>query len=229
MSAETVQTIMRRIGDDPAFRERFGNERDEALAEYAQGLTENERDSLTALDGELIEGIAGLGTRRGGWRQALVPSSFKEAGALLLTAVLALTFVGMLFVTIATLGSDPRGVAIGNTTQQVDEYGRAKELLNVVVPLFGAAVTFWLGVAIESRQADENQQAKEREMVAREGAEKQEREMRSTAIPALHAAKARYRSARVSASGEGPAGMPSEGATADVERIIDDALRKLGG
>jgi hypothetical protein len=71
------------------------------------------------------------------WRQALVPTSFKEGGALLPTAVLAIVFAAVLVVTLFRLGSDPHGVEIGSTTQQVDEFGRAKDLLGVVVPLLG--------------------------------------------------------------------------------------------
>lgn len=160
MSVEVVQAILRRASEDREFRRRLATDPDAALIPYRERLTEKEWTSISSIDSELIDVLSGLRAPAGGWRGALVPSSFKEAGALLLTGVLALTFVGMLIVTLVSVGTDPRGVSIGDTTQPVDEFGRAKDLLNVVVPLFGAAVTFWLGVAVESRRADDNQRRK---------------------------------------------------------------------
>jgi hypothetical protein len=47
-------------------------------------------------------------------------------------------------------------------TQMVDSYGRAKDILSIVMPLFSAAVTFWLGVAVEGGRADTNARTAER-------------------------------------------------------------------
>src|SRR5262245_19158543 len=38
----------------------------------------------------------------------------------------------------------------------LDPFARTMDLLTLLLPLFSAAVSFWLGVAIEGRRADQN-------------------------------------------------------------------------
>lgn len=90
------------------------------------------------------------------------PSSFKEifGGALSLVLIGLLCYVaGKTFGMMDVL---PQAVNVGNATQVVDTYARSKDLLTTLFPLFGAVVTFWLGVAVEGKRADQNQDTADR-------------------------------------------------------------------
>jgi len=100
------------------------------------------------------------GNKKGIWAW-LRSISFKE----LIGAVLSGVLIGLLcFVTARTFGMMdvlPQTVTVGETVQLVDTYARSKELLSTLFPLFAAVVTFWLGVAIEGKRADQNRDAAE--------------------------------------------------------------------
>jgi hypothetical protein len=165
------------------------------------------------------------------WRRAFVPSSFKEGGALVLTAVLAIVFAAMLVVTLSRLGSDPHGVEIGGTTREVDEFGRAKDLLGVVVPLFAAAVTFWLGVAVEGRRADQNEDAAHSEAAQREIAQAEAHRIGNRASEALAEASGALTPATSAGGAEGGEQRAGRGAggpdLAQVRAILDRARREI--
>lgn len=79
---------------------------------------------------------------------------------------------------------------IEGNIQVVDTFGRAKDLLNIFFPLFGAVVTFWLGVAVEGRRADHNEAEAKQAKVEKEAAEVGARKAHNAAVEALDEAGA---------------------------------------
>lgn len=185
MSTEAVRELLGRAAHDGRFAALLESDREAALAEQGQRLTAQERawlasapkDVLPALSRTVPEELkdSGRATRL----------SVKELGALLLTAVLVLVFVAVIVQTLRTVNEDPRGVQVGDTTQLVSPFANAKDLLGVVLPLFGAAVTFWLGAAVEGRRADANGKAAEQAAEERDLAKRQANDTRTTAAEAL--------------------------------------------
>ena len=193
MSAEAVAKVLAKAQTDADFRAKLKADPSAALSKF-RSLTKEEIASLSQLPASVIDGLATLGQSSSKKANQL---TFRDYGAMGLTVVLVLIFVPVLVVTLYLINSDPRGVVIGQATQVVDSYGRAKDILSIVLPLFSAAVTFWLGVAIEGRRADTNAQTAER--AAAEGADAkrgqqaakdQEHQTRLVAVDALNQAEA---------------------------------------
>lgn len=97
--------------------------------------------------------------------------SFKEWCAAGVSLVLIGLLIGVLIPTYSIANSLPQVVKVGDAYQLVDTFSRAKDLLVILFPLFGAVVTFWLGTAIEGKRADENQQKADAEAKNRAEAE----------------------------------------------------------
>jgi hypothetical protein len=101
-------------------------------------------------------------------------------------------------------------VDVGGSLQTVDEYGRAKDLLLVIVPLFGAVVTFWLGVAIEGRRADEHKENAAQAGKERDEAKESERKKTTTAATVIAEIKQAIKHLRAGSSEPGTRGAPGE-------------------
>jgi hypothetical protein len=158
MSREAVKEIIAKARTDRAFEQQLLDDPATALTPYADRLSAEEVERLSSVRADPFALAALIDERPDPWRRSLTPSSFKEAGGSVLSLVLVLAFMTLVIVALVRIGSDPRAVDVGGSSQTVDEYGRAKDLPLVIVPLFGAVVTFWLGVAVEGRRADEHKQ-----------------------------------------------------------------------
>jgi hypothetical protein len=74
-----------------------------------------------------------------------VGPSIKVIGAVVSTVVTAAIALWWLYVVYQRLGVKPEVDKAGNVV--LDEYGRAKDILLVVLPLFTAALAYWTGSA----------------------------------------------------------------------------------
>jgi hypothetical protein len=159
MSKEQVQKVIDKALADASFRQKLFANPKEALNDYRDKLTAEEIAGLIALTPDVFEGIEAsveAASKPTPWYQ---PISFRETGGAVLSLVLIALMAVVLGYVVREIGSDPRGVKIGDAFQIVNTWERAKDLLSILFPLFGAVVTFWLGVAVEGRRADDNKQA----------------------------------------------------------------------
>lgn len=179
MSQEVVENIIRRAATDSAFRKKLSSEPNAALEEYKDKLTDAERAALKAIKNEVMEGFAAvLKKEERPWWQ---PASFKELGG----ALLSLFLIGLLLYaawqTYGLINVTPQTYDVGDNTQVVDTFSRAKDLLNILFPLLSAVVTFWLGVAVEGRRADDLSHTADQEREERLNAEAARADAENTA------------------------------------------------
>jgi len=173
MSNETVQKVVEKAATDAAFRQKLvaSATQDQALEPYKKDLTEDEIVGLKALTEVTLEGIEASirSAKRTHWYE---PSAFRELGAAILSLFVLIIMLIVVAVAVVELGSDPRtivtggttdaqGVVTGGTSTVVDEWDRAQDLITILFPLFTAVLSFWLGVAVEGRRADENKKTAE--------------------------------------------------------------------
>ncbi len=85
------------------------------------------------------------------------PANFREAAAAVLSGFLLGLLVYAVWAAFSQVNEVPIMVEQGGNTQFIDPFDRAKELLDILFPLLGAVVTFWLGVTVEGRRADQNE------------------------------------------------------------------------
>jgi CBS domain containing-hemolysin-like protein len=167
-----IEKVLTQLGD-PEFREKMRKNSDEALKGYQ--LSDMERILLK----EMAKGYAT------DLQQAKIPgrlsASLKEWGAMLVSVLLLSVLVWVLIQTYGQIASLPQSVKIGDTTQVVDMFARAKDLLSVLFPLFAAVVTFWLGVTVEGKRADDNKETADKESEDRASAEERERTTKANA------------------------------------------------
>lgn len=158
MSKEEVQKVIDKAATNATFRQLLFRNADEALKDHKSKLTDEEVAGLKALTPEVFEGIEAsidAAAKPSPWWH---PSSFKETGGTVLSLVLLVMMAGVLGYALQEIDSDPRSVMVGDAVQTVNSWDRAKDLISIFFPLFGAVVSFWLGVAVEGRRADENKQ-----------------------------------------------------------------------
>jgi hypothetical protein len=185
MSADIVQAVLKKLGNDPEFRQRM---REDAAATLEKDYTKEQLTDIEKM--ALVEMATGfvndIKTSLKSWWK---PTSFKEIGG----ATLSLVLLGLLIYATTQLfglvNAIPQVVTVGNTNQVVDTYSRAKDLFSILFPLFAAVVSFWLGTAIEGQRADQNQQTAENESNKRETAEKSTGKIKAIAAGSLGAAK----------------------------------------
>lgn len=212
MSREAVSEIVAKAREDETFRNALLASPAEALAPYAGRLTEQEVHALSAAASEpfAVAALVAAPAAAEPWWRPLVPSSFKEFGGTLLSLVLVLAFLLSLVFVLGRIGSDPRAVTVGGREEAVDEYLRAKDILVLIVPLFGAVVTFWLGVAIEGRRADEHKETAEQAGKDRDDAKESERKKTSTASAVLAEVGQAVKRLRTRSDEVGTRGLPGE-------------------
>jgi hypothetical protein len=232
MSRETVSEIIARAREDAAFRATLLTDPEQALAAYAGRLTSEERDALSTAASEPFALAALVDRPPSPWWSTLVPSSFREVGGTFLSIMLVIAFLLSLVLVLTRIGTDPRGVAIGGRDETVDEFARAKDVLGIIVPLFGAVVTFWLGVAVEGRRADDHRQNAVQAGKERDDAKDNERRKTTTAATALAEAGGALRQLRTQAPEEGARGLPGEepelgDQLTRIEDMLDQARRRV--
>ncbi len=87
--------------------------------------------------------------------------SFREVGAAILSvAVIVLTAV-VLWNTVDLTSKPPQTYAVGTETLTYSPFDRAKDILNIVIPLFSAVLAYWLGVKSEGDTNKAQQRALE--------------------------------------------------------------------
>ena len=87
--------------------------------------------------------------------------SFREVGAAILSvAVIVLTAV-VLWNTVDLVSKPPQTYAVGTETLTYSPFDRAKDILNIVIPLFSAVLAYWLGVKSEGDRNNTLQRALE--------------------------------------------------------------------
>jgi hypothetical protein len=232
MSREAVSEIIRRARSDDAFRTVLLSNPTETLAPYEGRLSEDEKRTLVEAADDPFALAAAVESASDAWWRPLVPSSFKEVGGSVLSIVLVVAFLLSLVFVIARIGSNPRGVTIGGQAERVDEFLRAKDVLAIVVPLFGAVVTFWLGVAIEGRRADEHKANAVQAGKQRDDAKESERKKTTVAATALAEVGQAVKNLRRSAGEAGTRGLPGDeteltGRLDDLESLLDETRRRV--
>lgn len=166
---------------DSTFAQALKENPEEALQSY--DLTTDEIAQLKSLTPQLFKTLrqSTFSSTQAWFR----PANFREAGA----AVLSLGLVGLLLyaaiVTFTQVNTTPISYTVGGAAFVVDPYDRAKDLLEIIFPLFGALVTFWLGVTVEGRRADRNEADAEEAKAGKAAAEQDATEVKETASTAL--------------------------------------------
>ncbi len=163
--SQFLQEVLNRLGTEPKFRESMKKDPKAALTKYAT-LDDAEKQALSAMAMGFSSDLAT--GRKVQW--------IKDWGPMILSALLLVVFIYVLHSTLLQITIPPEGVPVGENTQVFDRYERAKDLLDSLFPLFSAVVTFWLGVTVESKRADQNQDTAE---------ESQERENETIEATAL--------------------------------------------
>jgi hypothetical protein len=210
MSREAVNEIIAKARTDRAFEQQLLDDPAAALDPYAERLTAQEKEQLSSIRADPFTLAALIDERPEPWWRSFTPGSFKEVGGSVLSLVLVLAFMTLLIVALVRIGSDPRAVDVGGSSQTVDEYSRAKDLLLVIVPLFGAVVTFWLGVAVEGRRADEHKQNAAQAGKERDEAKESERKKTTTAATVIAEIKQAIKHLRAGSSEPGTRAAPGE-------------------
>jgi hypothetical protein len=180
MSQEAVQDVLKKLGSDAEFRKRMRTDSAAALdKDFAGKLDAAEKKILTGMTGAFA---ADLKQAERPW---YLPSSFKEVGGAILSLGLLVLFFWVLGQTYAQIAVPPQAVKIEGATQILDVFGRAKDLLNILFPLFAAVVTFWLGVAVEGKRADDNKATADKAGKDAANAQANEQKVRVSAASAL--------------------------------------------
>lgn len=189
MSTE-FELALTKLMSDPAFRRELAERPDAVLSNY--DLTDQERSTLKSVNSTAEQALQ---KRESPQEEAswFKPTSFRETGASVLSIFLIALLLLAAWVTFAQINSPPIVVQVGDTVQVVDPFERAQGLLNIFFPLFGAVVTFWLGVTVEGRRADRNEeeaeQAKEekqQEVIKKEAAEQEAMTTREAALEVMN-------------------------------------------
>jgi hypothetical protein len=187
MTTVFQQLLARAVAD-----EKFGHSLqvspDETLKPYR--LSAGESAALKSLHPQLLEALRQREKETTDPRSWRKPANFRETGAALLSAILVVLLIYATWLTFSQVSATPLTYSIDGNVQIVDTFGRAKDLLNIFFPLFGAVVTFWLGVTVEGRRADRNEAEAEQARDAKEVAQAEARETRNTAADALAEAEA---------------------------------------
>jgi hypothetical protein len=234
MSREAVTEIVAKARTDEAFRQALLTDPSSALGAYATRLSEDEREALTTARSDpfaLAALLAGAQAQDPWWR-SFMPSSFRDVGGALLSAVLVVAFLVALLVALNRIGTDPRGVSVGGNNQTIDEFSRAKDVLLVVVPLFGAVLTFWLGVAVEGRRADDHKQNAAHAGQERDDAKERERKKTTVAASALAEIGQAVKQLRTEPDELGARGLPGEEPERmqrfdELDEMIEQARRRI--
>jgi hypothetical protein len=232
MSRETVSEIVAKTRSDDAFREGLLTDPTGTLAPYDARLSDEEKQALSSAASDPFALASLVESRREAWWRSLVPTSFKEFGGSVLSVVLVLAFLLSLVLLLTRIGSDPRGVTVGGREETVDEFSRAKDVLSIVIPLFGAVVTFWLGVAVEARRADEHRENATQAGKERDEAKESERKKTTTAATALAEVRQAIRHLRTPSGEVGVRGLPGEqpemtGQLDELEDTLAQAQRRI--
>ena len=187
MSSKVVKETIEKALRDEAFAQKLFSNPDEALADVADKLTDEEKASLKALTPDTLKGFSAVlkdeGEKPPGkW---YTPGSFKEFGGAVLSLSLVILMFYAVFEVYGMVAVAPTTYTVGDNEMVVDTYLRSKDLFLLLFPLFSAVVTFWLGVAIEGRRADANQDAADTAREAQQQAEESETAVRTEAAGAL--------------------------------------------
>lgn len=229
MSSEGVKKLLARAAEEPTFRARLESDPASVLDQDSTLGTE-EKASLKALPVSVLSAMVDAATTPARATASMKPT-FKEWGAMGLTVVLVLIFIPVLVKTLGAIDTDPHGVAIGGATQLVDPFAKSKDLLSIVLPLLGAAITFWLGVAIEGKRADTNGKAADDAKQDSKEAKDRESETRTTAAEAL----GRVHGALESVGGADSGGVERRGVGAQgpdlaaLKNLVADARDRVMG
>jgi hypothetical protein len=225
MSRKAVTKVLEQAASDAAFRSRLAADPDGAFAGF--DLDAAERDELRGLGPETLAALPGLAGGEGSALRRIVPTTFKEWGAAILSLLLLAIFAVLLLVWALRIGTDPRGVSIGDTTVTIDEFQRGKDIVTILLPLVGAVISFWLGVAVEGKRADENKQSAENEKDARQTAETRELRKTQTAASALLQAQGLAQELRGTAAASGGSVARGVGRGTGVDPDVSAKLDEL--
>ena len=188
MSEKTVKAIFTKAIEDEAFREALRTNPNEALKSYTD-LTADESAALKALK-PVVNGMAAA-AHEDDEKPWYRPSSFKELGAAVLSVLLLIVLVIAVIATYGLLSVEPKTINIGDTVQVIDTFGRAKDLLNIFIPLISAVISFWLGVAVEGKRADNSEERAAEQEGLRETAQQNENSTMIEAVSTLAGARTR--------------------------------------
>lgn len=163
------QELLAKAIEDEAFSRQLQENPQEALKSH--NLTEAEIAALKGLRPETLQALRLRDTAAIASAPWWKPASFRETGAAVLSAILVILLT---YATVATFGqveAVPKVYAVGENVQFVDTFNRAKDLFSILFPVFGAVVTFWLGVTVEGRRADRSEAEADKAKVEKDTAQ----------------------------------------------------------
>ncbi len=76
--------------------------------------------------------------------------SFRELGAAILSVSVIILTALVLWNTVDLISKPPQTYMVGTEILTYSPFDRAKDILNIVLPLFSAVLAYWLGVKSES-------------------------------------------------------------------------------
>jgi hypothetical protein len=136
------------LAKDSEARTRLRSDPNAFFADYPK-LTDDEKATLRQL--------APAATSDGG------SSPWKQWGALGLSVVTIVFFGLAVGLIIANINTPPVYTVIPNTTPPQNDsfqpWDRVQVFFNAMLPLFGALFSYWLGVTVEGKRADQAEQA----------------------------------------------------------------------
>lgn len=230
MSKETVGKVLGKALSDKSFRGRLSASPDDALRSYEGELSANEIAALRGLTPELLDGFTSVAEQAAARRAWWQPGSFKELGGAALSVILVVLLIVAAGLTYRAIGATPVVYTVNGGQQSINPFDQAKDLLVILFPMFSAVVTFWLGVAVEGRRAEESKEAADREKAARETAEKDKQSIAADAAEALGKVEgwAMTLPRTVPMADPGPhAGAPALDPRDEILRIVRDGQRTL--
>jgi hypothetical protein len=222
-----------RIGKEAQFRADLIEDADKALEGYQ--LEPAQKTSLVdiargfAADAQASREAAVKAATK--WYQ---PGSFKELAAAFLSFMLLILLFVAAFRTYGLISTPPAGATIGETVVQWSAFDRATTFFSTLFPLFAAVVTFYLGVAIESRRADKAEESADKAQGQVEDATKRAGQAQAQAENAKQEAgeaQAQAEEAKQEARAEKAKSQEIEDAALEVIRKVGvqrGALERLG-
>lgn len=184
MSNPTIELVMTRAIREEKFRELLIQQPEAVLEPY--NLTDDDKKILLGVDKDLWNVLSRVEVSPP--KKWYKPDSFKEAGATIISLVLLILLIGIAIVAVTLIDNTPLTYQVGDNVQFVDTFQRAKDLLSLFFPLFGALISFWLGVTVEGRRGDQLQEQVDVEKQGREEAQAQADEAQLEAADAKNQA-----------------------------------------
>jgi hypothetical protein len=97
---------------------------------------------------------------------------------IILTGILIAVFLAYAYLTFVQINTRPVGIPMEDGHMEMfDPYGRAKDLLTLVIPMFTTVISFWLGFSIQEKKVNQAKQDANHERAMHEKADDMRQKM----------------------------------------------------